>query len=994
MSKNKLIVGLKEHRIFGWIARVYRTGEENKEFFAIVEGISGKNAETDVKEFSEIEQKLIKITDQIADNELNKIFSKKKQSTRDFINTFNNHTLRIRIREFIEKRLISLFDIMKSSNVQLFYNSDSKNIYFEDKIELQNNYSEAVFNFAKNENESQYFLSLKHDDSELSLFNKHANIITNSPCSIIVENKCYFFRPEPEGIDGKKLLPFIVKKHITIPKSSEKKYFETFVLKSIEKYKVNAIGFDIVKQNIKPKPIIIVEKDWQGEFTMILKFDYEGNLVSPSYQKKRFVKALINENTYKYEQIDRNFQFENEKSAFLKSIGLYNTVEHNYKIKKDKVDPAEDTALIQWLNKFGSVLKENCFDVQQKFFNKKYFIEKAWIDFRVKDRNDWFDIQATVNFGGFSFPFSKLKNHIKNNNNEFVLPNGEIAIIPEEWFSKYRDFVLFSKTDGEIFNLAKHHYPVLSNSIEDIDEELVKKMNELAHQKFPIPAKLKAKLRPYQKQGYDWINSLHESNFGACLADDMGLGKTLQTLAVIQRIIVGDSLQKKAKQPANNKPMQLSLFDTIPQEKPKNKTRKNHAEKKIAGLIVMPTSLIHNWLSEIKKFAPNINTYIYSGGRRDKNIEQFSNYDLILSSYGIVRNDIEILAKYNFNFLFLDESQAIKNPTSKIYKSIIKLHANYKMVLTGTPIENSLTDLWAQMSFINHGLLGTLNFFKEEFVDPIEKYQNAILKEEKQEKLQKIIRPFFLRRTKEEVAKDLPDLTESIHYCTMGDEQHRIYEEEKSKIRNVLINTYGKKKSLTEKRLLIIQALTKLRQLANHTKLINAENDYPSGKFDEVIRMLESLIAENHKVLLFSSFVKHLDLFADYFNKNNLKYSTLTGKTRKREEVINNFQSDPENRLFLISLKAGGSGLNLTAADYVFILDPWWNPAAEKQAIARAHRIGQNRKVMAYRFISEASVEEKILKFQKKKQELADVFINNNDSFAKLSQNEIIGLFD
>ena len=987
----EFIIGLKEHRVFGWIARAYWVEKSNKEYVTVVESISGKNLGNKISEYSETQQKLIKITDNYTDSEITKLFSKKKISTRDFITKFNDETLKKNIREYIEKRLVKLFDIIKKSDISLYFNEESKNIYNEDKVEINKNISETVFNFSKEKEGSKYYLTIINGNSELSLYNKLGFILTNSPCRLLLENKLYFFEPEPKGVDGKKILPFLKKEHILIPKSSEKKYFETFVLKSIEKYKVNAKGFDIVTKSILPKPVLVVEKDWKNEFNMILKFDYNSNTISTNYKKVKFVKFVIENNNYKFNIINRNIEYEREKADFLKSIGLINTIENNYQLPKDEEGFEIDSALIQWLNKYGSVLNENGFDVQQKFFNKKYFIEKAWIDFNVDDKNDWFDVKAVVNFGGFSFPFTQLRNHIMNDNNEFVLPNGEIAIIPKEWFAKYKDFLLFSKPDGEVFNLEKHHFQLLSNDFDIIDEDLVKKMNKLTHQKFQLLPKVKAKLRPYQKQGYDWINSLHENNFGACLADDMGLGKTLQTLAVIRREI--DTISKKdGVSTKKSKPTQLSLFEqpVIKVEESKKSDNKHNN----AGLIVMPTSLIHNWLNEIKKFTPDIKTYVYSGSRRNKDISKFSNFNVILTSYGIVRNDIEILKEYNFNFAFLDESQAIKNPLSKTYKSIIEINALKKLVITGTPIENTLIDLWSQMNFINPGLLGSLSFFKEEFVEPIEKFQDAILREEKQEKLQKIISPFFLRRTKEEVASDLPDLTETIHYCSMNEEQNRIYKEEKSKIRNVLIDSFGKKKSVSEKNMLIIQALTKLRQIANHTKLIDSNDKNTSGKFDEVIRMLKSLIAENHKVLIFSSFVKHLNLFADYFSEKKWKYSILTGKTTKRESVIANFQSDTENKLFLISLKAGGSGLNLTAADYVFILDPWWNPASERQAIARAHRIGQQKKVMAYRFITENSIEEKIIKFQERKQELADVFINNNNSFTKLSENDILELFD
>ncbi len=983
MEKQFIIV-LKQHRIFGWIAKPYWVKKENENFFEVIESISATHSDKNINEFTENQQKLIKIADLYTEQEITKLFSKKKKSTRDFINNIKDEIIRENISKYIEKRLVRLFEVLRTTDIPLYQNAESKNIYYEDRIELQQGYAETVFNFEKSEEASKYFLTISDGTEEISLFNKYGHIITHSPCTLLLENKLYFFKPEPEGVDGKKLLPFFTKQFVNIPKTSEKKYFESFVLKSIEKYNVKALGFEIKSPDIKPKSILIFEKDWKNRFNMILKFDYKGNQISPNYPKQKFVKAQLTTNDYQFEVIHRNYAFEQEKIDFLHSIGLTDTGNHNYKIKSLGEEAQNETAMIEWLNKYGNILTENKFDVQQKFFNKKYFIEKAWIDFQIDEKNDWFDVKATVNFGKYSIPFKKLRHHIKNNIKEFKLPNGDIAIIPEEWFAKYKDFMLFSKDSGSDLLLEKHHFQVLSEDIEEIDRKLVEKMNKITHREFDLPETVHATLRPYQKIGFNWISSLFENNFGACLADDMGLGKTLQTLAAIRKIM--DAEQKKMS--AKTKMQQLSLFDTLPQ------VVKNEEKKKNAGLIIMPTSLIHNWINEIKKFTPDIKALVYSGWRREKNTQIFNDYDLVLTSYGLVRNDINLLKEYHYRFVILDESQAVKNPQSKTYKAIMELEADYRMVLTGTPIENSLTDLWAQMNFINNGLLGSLNFFKEEFVEPIEKRNDTVLREERQTRLQKIIQPFFLRRTKEEVAKDLPDLTETVHYCTMTDEQHKIYEKEKSKIRNVLINSIDNNKSIAEKNMLVIQALTKLRLIANHTKLADEKADYPSGKFDEITRMLESLRAENHKVLIFSSFVKHLNLFAEYFTENNWKYSILTGKTQNRESVIKEFSEDTENKLFLISLKAGGSGLNLTAADYVFLLDPWWNPAVEKQAIARAHRIGQTSKVMAYRFISENSIEEKIIKYQKQKQELADVFINNNNPFGKLSEQDIMELFE
>jgi len=363
-------------------------------------------------------------------------------------------------------------------------------------------------------------------------------------------------------------------------------------------------------------------------------------------------------------------------------------------------------------------------------------------------------------------------------------------------------------------------------------------------------------------------------------------------------------------------------------------------------------------------------------------------YDVIITTYGTVRNDKEILAKNEFFYLILDESQSIKNSTSKTYKAIMELRAKHKLVITGTPIENSLSDLWSQMNFLNPGILGNLAFFKRSFITPIEKHAN----EEQQEKLQLMIRPFVLRRKKNEVAKDLPPLMEEVRICAMATEQQKMYDKEKSVIRNTILSAI-EKEGLNKSQFVVLQGLTKLRQLANHPSLLEKETEESSGKFDEIFRMLEDLIAEKHKVLIFSTFVTHLELIQTRIEKENWKYSKLTGQTTKRENVIRQFQDDPNNRIFLISLKAGGVGLNLTEADYVFIIDPWWNPAAENQAINRAHRIGQDKHVFVYRFITENSIEEKIQKLKERKSSLADKFINSNDPFEKITNEEIVELF-
>ena len=446
---------------------------------------------------------------------------------------------------------------------------------------------------------------------------------------------------------------------------------------------------------------------------------------------------------------------------------------------------------------------------------------------------------------------------------------------------------------------------------------------------YPLPQHFRGELRPYQKAGYNWMHFLNRYKFGGCLADDMGLGKTVQTLALLQH--------------------QKELLT-------------QNGEGPTTSLLIMPTSLIYNWEMEAQKFTPELNVFIYTGTHRDKNVEQFANYDLVLTSYGIARLDIDILSDYYFNYIILDESQAIKNPGSNIAKAVRELNARHRLILTGTPLENSTLDLWSQMTFINPGLLGTKSFFKNEFVQPIEKKGDA----SKTEKLYSIIKPFMLRRQKWQVATELPEKVENVTYCTMTDEQEACYEEAKSFYRNEILDLI-ETKGIQKSQMLLLQGLTKLRQIANHPKMVDENYRDSSGKLEDMVHMLTSAVSEGHNILVFSQFVKHLTLVSEQLEHLEIPYAYLDGSTKDRRGQVESFQQDEKLRVFLISLRAGGVGLNLTKADYVFILDPWWNPAVEAQAIDRAHRIGQENRVFTYKFITRDTVEEKILRLQRNK---------------------------
>jgi len=490
--------------------------------------------------------------------------------------------------------------------------------------------------------------------------------------------------------------------------------------------------------------------------------------------------------------------------------------------------------------------------------------------------------------------------------------------------------------------------------------------------KYPISSEnLDKILRPYQKEGFYWLEHLRRMNFGGCLADDMGLGKTIQTITLLESIYSQAEKIKKTSDFIG----QFSIFDELASTVP-------------ASLVVAPTSLLHNWQNELKKFAPDLKVYIYAGTKRikPKKIETlFNAYNVIITSYGMVRSDIEYLIHYPFHYLVLDESQYIKNPDSIIYHAIKKLSADHKLTLTGTPIENSLSDLWAQFNFINPGLLGNLSSFKNQYINKIkEKNKQA------EESLLRLIQPFLLRRTKEEVTPELPPLSQEIVYCDMTEEQEKVYVAEKNSIRNQLLEN---KELFVKNNLVALKSLMRLRLLSNHPALTYPEYAGDSGKFDQIILYFETIKESGHKVLIFSSFVKYLKLLAKSFDEKGWKYAMLIGQTSDREREINRFIEENEVNAFLISLKAGGTGLNLTVADYVFIIDPWWNPAAEMQALSRAHRIGQDKKVMVYRFISNDSIEEKILLLQNEKSQLSETFITSNNPLEHLNSIEIEQLF-
>jgi non-specific serine/threonine protein kinase len=406
-------------------------------------------------------------------------------------------------------------------------------------------------------------------------------------------------------------------------------------------------------------------------------------------------------------------------------------------------------------------------------------------------------------------------------------------------------------------------------------------------------------------------------------------------------------------------------------------------------LIIAPTSVLFNWQREIEKFTPDIDYLLHYGTKRIRDVRRLRKKSLILTTYGHLRRDISFLKDINFHYVVLDESQNIKNPHSDTAQAARNLISANRLALTGTPVENNTLELWSQFSFLSPGLLGAQGFFKENFMRPIEKEQN----EQIASTLKKIIFPFILRRTKEEVVKELPPKIENVIYSPMSEGQQKIYDQVRDSYRNTIAEEIASK-GLGKSAMRVLEGLTKLRQVACHPLLVDKQFEDEAGKFEALKLMIEEIISEDHKVLVFSQFVKMLTVMREYLDEEAIEYSYLDGSTKDREGAVNKFQEEKDIRIFLISLKAGGVGLNLTAADYVIHYDPWWNPAVEMQASDRAHRIGQTKKVFSYKLISKDSVEEKILKLQQQKKQLVQKLITTEGGYYKsLNKEDIIDLF-
>jgi superfamily II DNA or RNA helicase len=562
---------------------------------------------------------------------------------------------------------------------------------------------------------------------------------------------------------------------------------------------------------------------------------------------------------------------------------------------------------------------------------------------------DWFQLDAQIDFDGVTASLPDLLKARRNKEKYIRLDDGSQGMLPEEWLQKYGHLADMAEGEGDTLRFAPSQALLLDALLAEQENVRVDRQFATFRKKlqgfdgvkpFAEPRGFHGKLRKYQKEGLGWLDFLREFRLGGCLADDMGLGKTIQVLALLQ--------SRRLRRPKKG-------------------------EDRRPSIVVVPKSLVFNWIDEAARFTPNLRTLDYTGRDRKSRLEDSDGFDLLVTTYGTLRRDVVTLKEMHFDYAILDESQAVKNHSSQAAKASRLLQADHRLAMTGTPIENHLGELWSLFEFLNPGMLGRSTKF------------NALTKNGNSDNgslvlLSKALRPFLLRRTKERVLTELPKKTEQTLYCDLSGKDRKAYNDLRDYYR---VELSGRVKELGLKRakIHVLEALLRLRQAACHPGLLDEKQKRAMGpKLETLLEQLREVIAEGHKALVFSQFTSLLAIVRHHLDEAKIVYEYLDGRTRKRAQKVKRFQHDPACPLFLISLKAGGHGLNLTAADYVFILDPWWNPAVESQAIDRAHRIGQTRRVFAYRIICRDTVEEKILELQKTKRDLADAIVSADNS--------------
>ncbi|MGI8581774.1 MAG: SNF2-related protein [Chitinophagaceae bacterium] len=906
--------------------------------------------------FSEADKQLIQQVRKLQASEVNKYLDRNSPFSGFWENIIHDEKdelpeeTKALMVEYLLPKLKKIFE-ENALNPFVFYLSKGKNFKTGNlkEISLSQNALSPVFKIVAKNGHYELSCSVKIEGQITHLDNNE----WSSSLLFLYNYKFYQWQKPEDVLNAEKYF----KKPFILSKNNWAEQYQKIVLPLTKEYQVE---FD--KSLIKE----IKEGEPEVRLMLIEKGDYL--MFQPLFSYKGFETKANDKDVIIIPEGDKVLLVHRNKEAEGKFIAKLESLHSMFVRPQDGnslVLKGADVLKNNWFFLFVDAMKEmkvpvNGFEALKNF---RFNTAKPSTHIHVSSGLDWFDAKVELAFGDQRIGIIDIKKALGNKQSFVQLNDGTLGILPDEWIKKYS--LLFKVGEGKSnqLRLSKYHLSVIDDLYEKRDEkelsfELDAKYERLRNFKsipeINVPEGLADVLRPYQTSGYHWLNYLNDVGWGGILADDMGLGKTVQALTMLR-----------------------------------------HYKEENAGLIAMvicPTTLIYNWENEIKKVTPELTYRIHHGSIRTRNTEELVQSNIIITTYGTLRSDIMVLSKITFDYVILDESQAIKNPGSKVAKAACLLTAKNRLCMSGTPLQNNTFDIFAQMNFLNPGLLGSMEFFRNEFATPIDKFGEP----EQKDHLRKLLYPFILRRTKEQVAKDLPEKMETILFCEMEDEQRKVYEAYRNAYRDKILGVIDEQ-GIDRSQLTILQGLMKLRQICDSPAILNEEEKYAnhSIKLDELTREITENIGE-HKALIFSQFLGMLALIKEKLKENNVVFEYFDGSTSppERQRAIENFQENDECRVFLISLKAGGVGLNLTAADYVYIVDPWWNPAVEQQAIDRTHRIGQTKNIFAYRMICKDTIEDKILQLQERKRILAKELIADDTSFVKsLSKEDVEYLF-
>lgn len=930
--------------------------EEDKKYVGKVEKLDLSKF-VDTESFSEEDKQLLQQVRKLQSSEINKYLDRNSPFSGIWENIIHTdgddlpEETKALIAEYLQPKLKKIFEEQAASQFAFFLpKAKSFTTANLADMELSSQFISPFFKvFAKNSH-FEIACRVKRANDALPFSDNECG----SSLVFLHEEVLYLWQKPEDVMQAEK---FLKEGNIQLSKENWAEKMQKVILPLAKEYHVE---FDksLVSEIKSGEPEVRLQLQEKGDFLVFQPiFSYKGfetrasdkdNIIIPEGNK-----ILI---------IERNREAEERFMAKLESL-------HSQFVRHEGgnnlVLKGVDVLRNNWFFLFVDAMKEMKIPVYgfEALKNFRFNTARPSTHIHVSSGMDWFDAKVEIEFGSQRVGIDDIKKALVNKQSFVQLGDGTLGILPDEWLKRYS--LLFKVGDGRSnqLRLSKYHMSVIDELYENRDEselsfeldEKYERLKEFKHiPEVQPPEHLLKILRPYQTSGYQWLNYLNDVGWGGILADDMGLGKTIQALSMLEHY--------------------------------------KEVNGSLKAIVVCPTTLIYNWKNEVEKFTPSLSWHIHHGSTRGRSIEELQQHNIIITTYGTLRSDIQLLLKVNYDYVILDESQAIKNPASKVTKAACLLNAKNRLCMSGTPLQNNTFDIFAQMNFLNPGLLGNMEFFRNEFATPIDKFGE----QDQKEHLRKLLYPFILRRTKEQVAKDLPEKTETILFCEMEDEQRKIYDVYRNTYREKILGSIDDQ-GIGKSQLTILQGLMKLRQICDSPAILNEEEKHPnhSIKLDELAREIEENIGD-HKALIFSQFLGMLALIKKKLVEDDIKFEYFDGSTSAvdREKAIQNFQNNDECRVFLISLKAGGVGLNLTAADYVYIVDPWWNPAVEQQAIDRTHRIGQTKNIFAYRMICIDTIEDKILQLQERKKKLASELIADDASFVKaLSKQDVEYLF-